>query len=272
MQPSGRRPPEASAQVPGTQVMRRAHEVLRYLALHGRDGARVTDLAQALSLHVPTAHRIVQGLMAERMVEQDPDSRHYFLGPALFELGLSVSARFPWLDMVQPSVFRVAELTGDTVVVTLRSGLEGVCLERRSGAFPIQTSSVTPGTRRPLAAGAGGLAILSQLAPGERQQISQHNALALGQNVTDIGRQVAAACKFGYAQNTLHATRPTVSSIAVPVLGAMGTCQLGLSVVALAMRLTGGRRAEVLAMLRQEAQAISQRLADYTGVNKARLP
>ena len=247
--------------------MRRAHEVLRYLALRTREGARITDIAHALALHVPTAHRIVQGLMAERMVDQDPVSRLYFLGPALLELGLSVAPRYPWLELVQPSVSRMAQVTGDTVVVTLRSGLEGVCLERKSGEFPIQTSRVTPGTRRPLAAGAGGLAILSQLGDDERHWVIEQNAQALGQSPAEFERLVVAACKSGYALNTLQATRPTVSSIGVPVFSALGSCQLGLSVVALAMRLSGSRRAEILSLLREEAQRIAQRMATYVGLS-----
>ncbi|HEY4069378.1 MAG TPA: IclR family transcriptional regulator [Burkholderiaceae bacterium] len=255
---------ELAAPAPGTQVLRRAHDILRLLARHQRDGVRVTDIATALGLEPPTAHRLVQGLVQERMAVQDKSLRRYFLGPALYELGISAGARFPLRDFVQPSVDRLARATGDSAVVTIRSGLDGVCLEHRSGEFPIRTSFVTVGTRRPLAAGAGGLAILSCLADDERRRLVAANAVQMEVDAGELAARVDEARRVGHALNIYRRTTPPISAIGVPIMGAFGQCVVGISVVALSMRLSGKRRSDVLGMLRDEAQEIGRQVSVET--------
>ena len=251
----------SKAPTPGTQLLRRAHAILRLLASHNRDGLRVIDIASQLGLEQPTAHRILQGLVQERMVIRDPLLPRYFLGPALVDLGLTAAAKFPWRELTQASVARLAKQTGDTVVVTLRAGADGICIEHKSGEFPIQASIVSVGTRRPLAAGAGGLAILSQLDSSERQRLVNLNATQLGRDVDEILQRVEAARKLGYSVNNYRRTAPAITAIGVPVTGNSGNCNLGIAVVALAMRLSGKRRNEILASLHEEAAVIGEAIA-----------
>jgi DNA-binding IclR family transcriptional regulator len=239
---------------PGTQVLRRAHDILRLLAANERTGLRVSDIASALALEPPTAHRIVQGLVQERMATQDPDDKRYRLGPALYELGITAAPRYPLRELVQPSVERLADATGDTIVATVRSGLDSVCIERRTGAFPIQTSMVTVGTRRPLASGAGGQAIMACLEDGaERRWLIEQNASRTKRSVGELTALLDDVRRNGYALNTYRHTTPPIAAIGVPILGAFGQCVAGLAVVALSMRLSGKRRGEVLELLRKEA-------------------
>ena len=251
----------SKAPTPGTQLLRRAHDILRLLASHNRDGLRVIDIASQLGLEQPTAHRILQGLVQERMVIRDPLLPRYFLGPALVDLGLTAAAKFPWRELTQASVARLAKQTGDTVVVTLRAGADGICIEHKSGEFPIQASVVSVGTRRPLAAGAGGLAILSQL-DSERQRLVNLNATQLGRVADEILQRVEAARKLGYSVNNYRRTAPAITAIGAPVTGSSGNCNLGIAVVALAMRLSGKRRNEILASLHEEAAVIGKAIAE----------
>lgn len=255
---------EIAAPAPGTQVLRRAHDVLRLLALHAREGLRLIDIASSLALEPPTAHRIAQGLVQERMAIQDPQDKRYYLGPALYELGMTAGIRYPLRDLVQPSVERLAKATGDTIVVTVRSGLDSVCIERRTGEFPIQTSMVTVGTRRPLAAGAGGLAILSCMDPGDRRWLVEQNASQLKRSAADLEAWLKEIRRTGYALNTYRHTTPPIAAIGVPVKGAFGQCVAGMAVVALSMRLSGKRRSQVLEMLRGEASEVERLLAEQS--------
>jgi DNA-binding IclR family transcriptional regulator len=241
-----------STPAPGTQVLRRSHDILRLLAKHHRSGMRMTDIATGVGLEPPTAHRIVQGLVQERMAAHDAASRRYFLGPALYEMGLAAAWRFPLRDLAQESVERLAKSTGDTVVLTVRSGHEGVCIERRTGEFPIRTSTVTVGVRRPLAAGAGGLAILSRMDEKERLPILEANARALNRDPAELKKLVDAAARRGHSINVYAATEPPISAMGIALTGAFGECVGGLAIVALSMRLSGSRRAEVAALLESE--------------------
>jgi len=249
----------SGAPAPGTQVLRRSHDILRLLALHSRKGLKLNEISKFLNLEPSTAHRILQGLVQERMATQELDKR-YNLGPALYELGITAGSRYPLLDCVQPTVKHLAKITGDSVVVSIRSGLYSVCIEKKSGEFPIQTSMVSVGTRRPLASGAGGLAILSCLENKELQWIVGQNAEEMRIDSAEIFERVNETRRVGYALNTYRQTTPQIAALAVPVIGAFGQCFAGLAIVALSMRLSGKRRTEILELLLSETEALTQRL------------
>ncbi|MDI9654457.1 helix-turn-helix domain-containing protein, partial [Burkholderia cenocepacia] len=64
----------------------RAQDRERTLAGMQQDGVRVTHLAKAVGLTQGTAHRILQSLIAEGMVEQDEQSKLYRLSVDFFAL------------------------------------------------------------------------------------------------------------------------------------------------------------------------------------------
>ena len=124
----------ANTRLTGTQSIERALTLVREIAAHNRGGSRLLDLATRTGLQRPTVHRMLKCLAAENMVQQDSDTHRYFLGPMVFELGLTAAPRFNLREICQPALSRIAEATGDTVFLTHRSGLDSVCLDRRSAA------------------------------------------------------------------------------------------------------------------------------------------
>src|SRR3954468_6217776 len=74
----------------GTQTIHRAVAMLREIAAFQK-GMRLVDIASAMGLERPTAHRIVKGLVSQGMVMQDPATKCYRLGHVVYELGLAAS-------------------------------------------------------------------------------------------------------------------------------------------------------------------------------------
>src|SRR5690606_4011255 len=105
------------------------------------------------------------------MVSQIESTRRYRLGRMAFELGLAASSMYDLRDACRAPLRALAETVGDTVYLTVRSGLEGVCEDRYEGPSPVRVITLEIGSRRPLGQGAGGLAILSFLPDGERDQV-----------------------------------------------------------------------------------------------------
>ena len=108
----------------GTQSLERALALLRAVADHGADGARLSDLMSATSLSKATAHRLLTALARERFIDQDPSNRRYHLGPELDSLGRiaaerhrSVEEPAPESDAiaVRPSAFLRPEYQGDSI-------------------------------------------------------------------------------------------------------------------------------------------------------------
>ena len=153
----------AAAPVSGTQAARRIVDLLKLMASHRGNGLRFVEIAELSHLERPTAHRMLKTLAAEGMVFREETSKRYFLGPLLLELGLAAARQFKLGELCTPSLRRLAELTGDTSFLFVRSGIDAVCLERIQGSYPIQTPSVPVGSRQPLGISAGGLALLSTL-------------------------------------------------------------------------------------------------------------
>jgi DNA-binding IclR family transcriptional regulator len=165
--------------VPGAQGVHRVADLLRAIASHDAAGARLLDLARQCRLEPPTTHRLLKALDAEGLVARDPSARTYTLGPLTFELGLAAAHHFRARDLCAQALQAIAEHTGDTVFLSMRSGLDTVCIDRREGRFPIKTLTLDVGTRRPLGLGAGGLALLAALDDAEIDAVLGANAWRL---------------------------------------------------------------------------------------------
>ncbi len=183
MRENGQLEPQLASRTPqdgvlrtGTQSIERVVDVLRVIASRGRRGMRAGEVVATSGLAEATCFRMLNRLELEGMVDRDPHTRKYFLGPLLYELGLLARPRYRLGELCDAPLHRLAEFTQDTVYLSERSGLEAVCANRALGDFPIKSLSLDIGIRRPLGVGAGGLAILCSLPPAEARAIVEANA------------------------------------------------------------------------------------------------
>lgn len=142
------------------QTVGRAALLLRLVASSQARNLRLVDLAEAAALDKSTTQRLLRRLVHERLLVRDP-ARGYRLGPLLYELGLAALPESNLREAAQGALRALADETGDTVFLVMRSGFETVCLDRIAGNFRIQTMTRTEGDRHPLGVGAGGLALLA---------------------------------------------------------------------------------------------------------------
>ena len=257
---------DESARLSGTQSIERALTLMREIAAHNRSGSRLLDLASRTGLQRPTVHRMLKCLTLENMVQQDPDTHRYYLGPMVFELGLTAAPRYNLREICHPAMNRIAEATGDTVFLTQRSGLDAVCLDRQEGTFPIKTFTLEIGMRRPLGVGTGSLAILSALSEDEVRHVITANAPRLheyGLTQTSLLAQVKSAQKRGYAVREMPSLAG-VRSIGHAVNNQSGIPFAALSVSAISSRMNEKRIAELAAMLRSETRVVEKQVASRT--------
>jgi DNA-binding IclR family transcriptional regulator len=248
----------------GTQSIQRAARLLRELAARNRQGMRLIDVAHSSGLQRPTVHRMLKCLTAENLVSQDPQSRRYFLGPLVFELGITAGPRFNIRDLCSDALDRIAAQTGDTAFLSIRSGDDALCVDRREGAFPIKTFTVDVGVRRPLGVGAGSLAILTALPDEEVESTVERIASRLPAygrlSAAELLTMVKRARKTGYVLNDVR-TLSGVTAIGVPIFDPNGRPIGAISISAIAARMTATRQRELLEVLRREIRAIEKQLA-----------
>lgn len=164
--------------VPGTQVVSRVAALLRIVGEssptgamgNGQsrstsvpNGATAAEVAQVASLTRPTAHRLLTALANEGLLDFDPATSRWSLGPEIYLLGSLAAPRFDITDIARPSVQALAELTGESAFLSVRRGNETVCLLREEGSFPVRSHVLTEGIRFPLGVASAGLAILAFL-------------------------------------------------------------------------------------------------------------
>jgi IclR family acetate operon transcriptional repressor len=94
---------------------------------------QLTDLAERSELSVPTVHRLLRSLVLADMVEQDPRSSRYGLGPELTRLSHAYLARLPILGALAPYLVQLRDQVGSTVHVEVLVRGQAVYIDRVDG-------------------------------------------------------------------------------------------------------------------------------------------
>lgn len=259
--------PAKPSEVGGAQSIKRAMSVLRYVASRP-EGARLRDVARDCILKKATCHRILAALVEEGFLQTGPDGLVYGLGREALAIGWSARNRQDVPALARPGMMRLSERTGDTVFLSIRSGVEAICVAREVGAFPIKTLTLDIGSRRPLGVGAGSLALLAFCSPQERDELLREVAplLALYPALPrdTLLRLATETRRRGYAFND-QGVLEGMSAVGVPVLCADGTVLAALSVAAITPRMQEPRRLDIVEQLQAEARRLSRVMTGSSG-------
>lgn len=224
----------------------------------------MAELVERTQLERATVNRIVRALCLEGLAIRREDEPRYVLGPLAFELGLAASRQYPLRELAAGAMERLAELTGDTCFLMVRSGQDAVCIDRREGSFPVKALTIEVGDRRPLGAAAGSLALLMHLSEQERETYLTANSERIrryGMLTADVVRgMLARSLELGFALNNNNII-PEVSAVGVTIPARFGPPFAALSVSALSSRMMQGQRfRQIVRWLEAEAKAIASKL------------
>ena len=221
-----------------TSSVERACRILRALSDSKVD--RLTDIANATVLDKTTVLRVLEVLMRDGFVCRNERTKRYSLGPEILALGSAALRNFNPCPIVQPSLTRLAGIFGDSVMLSIPSGVESVCVEFFEGTNPIHSNFQSVGSRRPLGVGAGGLALLAWLPDEVREAalevVGPQLKLFPRINVKLLQRLVAETREKGYAM-MLDLALDNWGGIAVPLLGPEGLAVGAISIGALSERI-----------------------------------
>jgi DNA-binding IclR family transcriptional regulator len=254
------------AEEPAIGSLPRAFAILRRLSRTQGEGARVTELAKDLGLTQATAHRLLQALVAEGMVEQDERSKLYRLGIEFFALAASAGHAQGLRALCRPSLLRLSASLGDTIFLLVRSGFDAICLDRSEGPFPIRSFTGDIGGRVALGVGQGAMAILAHLPEAEREEVIRYNVPRVREfGVLDevyLRTEIERVRELGYAgRNT--GLLEGMAGVAVAILDRDGRGVAALSVGTIADRLRSDRLPTVVELLKREALAIGPKINPF---------
>jgi DNA-binding IclR family transcriptional regulator len=255
--------PEAS----GTQSIERAASLLRLLAAARNRGAGLSELVEASRLAKPTCRRILIALIDAGLVEQNGETRRYYLGPEAYVLGVVAAGRFGIHRLAADGVHRLARDTGDAAFLQIRRDWSVVCIQREDGDYPIRSHVLASGDRHPLGIGAGGIALLAALSDAEVDHALDVNAALLAERYAGIPEslireQIAEARETGWSVNR-GTVFPESWGIGMVVRDGDGRANACLSLAAPSGRMRSDRLPDLVRLLRDEVRKLELKLRDY---------
>ncbi|WP_341676011.1 IclR family transcriptional regulator [Comamonas thiooxydans] len=258
---------EKPASPSGTQSVHRALQILRLVSTHNRQGIRLSDLATQVQLSKPSVHRLLRELTETGLLMQ-AQNRLFHLGQFAYELGLMASAHYSLHQVCSPFVEQLAQETGDTVFLVMRSGFDSFCLDRQTGSYPIKVFSIEVGNRQPMGVGAGGLALLSFLTEAEREAALEELCDSLpqfnGLSVDTVKQMITETRQRGYSHISNHAVAG-VTGFGMPILDRVGTPLAAISVTAINDRMTPEHQRQVIHLLDRCTQQAREALLTTRG-------
>lgn len=247
----------------GAQSVERAFAVLKEIGAASVKGLTAADIAARLRLNRTTVHRLLKCMLAQGAVRNVDARAHYVLGPLAYELGLSAREQLDLHGLFSPAVSAMAEKTGDTCFLMMRSGNEAVCIDRKFGSYPVKTLVVDVGTRRPLGVGAGSLAILSALPEEAVRRIvgdAADRLPAYGATANAVMKSVRIAQKTGYVSSVVHGVDGVIA-VGLPIREPSGNPIAALSIAAIAKRMKKTRQTLLVELLQAETARLQKLLA-----------
>ncbi len=257
----------------GTQSIERALSLLALVSSAGVTGASLTELVIRSGLKQPTTHRLLTALGHAGLVEQDDETKRYYLGYESYVLGILAAPRFGIGVIAQGSVARLAHLSEDTAFLTVRRGFFSVCLHREEGTYPIRALVWPAGARHPLGVGTGSIAMLAALPDGDVRSIVKANAPLYKERYSGITPElvldlVSDTRKRGFCGHS-GLGYPGVGGIGVAVRDEYGQPTAALAIGAAESRLNKARQETLAKILHEEAEKIYQLLKRTVLSNRA---
>jgi IclR family acetate operon transcriptional repressor len=234
---------------------------LRLLLLfRERESIRVAEASTELGVVRSTAHRLLAMLQYHDLVRQDPETKAYRAGPALWDIGLSVVRNMDLLAEVRPTLEELVNETGETAHVALLQGRGARCVDGIESPKTLKTGSRV-GTVWPAHASAMGRALLAALPPERVRALYQVGDLeqptpkAIA-SLDALERELERVRERGYATG-FDELDADVSEVAIAQRNGAGVVRCALGISAPSARLNRRR----VGALAEQMLAKAERLA-----------
>lgn len=223
----------------------------------------LSDAARLSGHDKATVHRLLGTLREAELVEQDPQTKLYRIGPAVLRLARVREKSTPLLSVVQPLLDQITQDTGETSHFSLYTGealaVVASCTSSRPNHVALNKMEVLP-----MHATASGLAYLAFCKKELRDRALSHPLPAFTRwTVTEVEgiKQVLENVRhLGFAVADKSYDEDSFG-IAVPILGATDGSAMGaLAVAAPIYRMSDPVKAKTIALLNETARELSRRM------------
>jgi DNA-binding IclR family transcriptional regulator len=250
------------AKVDSSAAALRAFAILEAVAGADRP-VSMTDVVEAVRLPKPTVYRLLALLEEALLVQREPSSKRYSIGPRASRFALDALANSATRGARHAILQRLVDDIGETCNFTILDGAEVVYLDRVETAWPLRMN-LQSGSRVPLHCSASGKLLLAHQPRAARDRLLERLPL---ERFTDntitsravLERELARIRTAGCAtDNEEYITG--LACVAVPVRIARGRVAAAVAVHAPVSRLPLDEALKHLPDLERAADALAETL------------
>jgi DNA-binding IclR family transcriptional regulator len=255
---SGKSIKPSVAESPGS--LNRAALIMTVMARGSSKGSKLTDLVARTGLPRTTVVRVLEMLAALGWVTRDVATARYNLGIDLAGLGYSAISRNPIERMASTELSQLAEKLNQIVYLSIRSGLDIICIGRYESKSDIQIGRGGVGLRGPLGMTQSCMGMLACLPQQEVEEIVEANMSRYhrveGFDETGFRKALADAARNGYGTYDNIILDRTTSGLGVAIRESSGYPIAGIGTTFITGWLTEEQRMECLAEMKKSVANI----------------
>ncbi len=222
----------------------------------------VRKLSKKLGFSPATVQRLLSSLKSQGFVDQDPETRQYFLGNVYFGFLHTLQRTNPVSRLALKFMKELVSVTQETVHLNLIDGRERICIESVE-SMQFLKASMPIGSRSPLFAGASSKCLLAFSSQGFIDRyVARAKLVPITMNtVTDkqiLQHDLQQIKRQGYAVS-MGERNPGMGSLSAPIFNHNGAILAALSLSIPEIRfMDESHRHDCLIQLTRNARAVSK--------------
>jgi DNA-binding IclR family transcriptional regulator len=222
--------PSGQERGPGYPISSVDNALRLLLMFRDHDRVRVAEVSRHLGVVRSTAHRLLAMLAHHHLVRQDPDTRAYHAGPALWDIGLAVVRNIDIRQGLHAYMERLSDELGETIQLVLLNGAEARFVDAVESNRTVRVGTRV-GTMYPAHATAAGKVLLAELTESRLHELYPtarlNPATPRLKTRKQLERELETIRAQGYATN-FGENEPDVAAVAVLARNAFGTPRAAL--------------------------------------------
>lgn len=245
----------------GTQTLERALDILFVLAEEGGT-LSVTEIAQKVAIPESTAYRLLQTLDRNGIIERRGKG-NIGLGLRILDLARNLNNQIEQQLSVlsKPIMEKLAEETGETIVLFVRTGIKVICIQNVPGSYLVRFV-VENGKTFALNEGATGKSILAF----ENSKVKDQVLRSLSKEEAEkLAKELEVIRQNGYS-STFSEVDEGIFGIAAPIYDNLNRVIASVTVVGPNVRINNEETTYLIKKVMQAAKDISKQLECISNV------
>ena len=251
----------------GVQSLEIGISILRAIT-EGHRSMMLKDIAAAVDMPASKVHRYMVSLVRSGLVDQDPMTSRYDLGPFALTVGLVAVDRLDRVGLGLSAIAQLRDEINETTALAVWSNNGPVIVRSERPHRPITVNVVTGTALNSLTSASGRVfaAWLPQsiVEPLIERELQMPNLPPDACTAKAVQAMLTLTRQRGVAAVTDYHLVPGVAAVAAPVFNAQGEITLSVLAIGVKGMIDMSLQGPVVSALKHSAQALSRRLG-YTG-------